>query len=93
MSADTLLADKCPNCGCSLFIGTGGWITCSGLSCKTITLEMMIGKEKAEADRLLKSLAEWEATAKLSETNYVNMRERLNALLVEMDALREKYEC
>lgn len=93
MSDDKFLADKCPNCGCPLFIGQGGWITCSGLSCKTITLEQMIGKEKAEQDRLLKSLAGWEADAKLNAQNALDMKNRLNNLLMEMDALREKYEC
>lgn len=28
------IADRCPSCGGSLFIGTGGWITCSNLGCK-----------------------------------------------------------
>lgn len=63
------LSDRCPSCGCSLFVGTGGWITCSGLSCKTVGFEEMIQKVKADSNK------------------------RLNDLLVELDALREKYEC
>lgn len=43
------LKDRCPSCGCSLFVGKGGWITCSGLTCKTIGLDEMVATATQEA--------------------------------------------
>ena len=53
---EKFLADKCPTCGCSLFVGEGGWITCSGLSCKAPSFEMMIEKVKSDSRERLNDL-------------------------------------
>lgn len=51
------ISSPCPSCGgCTLFIGTGGWLTCSLIGCKEPTLishtyELNKNFKKAESER------------------------------------------
>lgn len=46
------IADRCPTCGAeSLFIGTGGWLTCAVLRCKNPGVGDAIEKLKAAQGR------------------------------------------
>lgn len=53
------IADRCPSCGhATLFIGTGGWITCSWLACKEPGLSRAIQALKANHGAALNAAAE-----------------------------------
>lgn len=49
------IADRCPSCGGkTLFIGSGGWLTCSYLRCSEPGVGRAIEKLRAENDELRK---------------------------------------
>lgn len=49
------IADKCPSCGSvSLFIGSGGWLTCSSLECKNPCVGDAIAAQKEALVKLWK---------------------------------------
>lgn len=53
------LADRCPSCGAqTLFIGSGGWLTCSVIGCKSPSVSTTIGdlREAAAARPILDKL-------------------------------------
>lgn len=97
------LANRCPTCECSLFVGDGGWITCSGIGCKTVALDEMIQNAKREERERCAKIAEKIGIkeSELSDCAYKNHDE--NEEIAKMDgavvageiakAIREMKDC
>lgn len=70
------IADRCPSCGSqSLFIGSGGWITCSVLECKGPGLSNEIEKIADTAFNRLKLIGKvlnWQASCRLMPAELAN---------------------
>lgn len=48
MPIHSVIADRCPACGStSLFIGSGGWLTCAVIGCKEPAVSAAWEKERA----------------------------------------------
>lgn len=56
--ADVWVSNRCPACGGSMFIGAGGWITCSVIGCKSPSLDEAL--ERARLDIIRASQLEYE---------------------------------
>ena len=87
------ITDKCPTCGCtSLFIGSGGYLTCAVLECPNPGVGDAIARLQRERDEARERLAKAEARVREVEQSRLShfQREHIEGDGLEIDRWRAK---